>query len=383
MIGRTLGQYQILAKLGEGGMGEVYRARDATLNRDVAIKVLLPAVADDPDRLARFKREAQVLASLNHPNIAHVHGFEDAPPDPSSSAGPARVRALVMELVDGPTLADRIARGPIVLDDALPLEKARETLMPLTLTSSNEQQPVWTGDGKRLVFASREGSVSDLYARAADATGTVERLTSGAQDPLPAFVSPDGTGILGTLVSPRGSGDIVWLPSRTARTPPSDPSPAKPVVSTPFSEYYPDVSPNRRYMAYQSNESDRFEIYVETLSRSGGGKWRVSTQGGNVPVWARNGRELFYVDGANILMAVPVDISTEAFTFGTPARLFEMKVPQTSVPRDYDVSADGRFLTLTPGDRVTGSASPRMVVVLNWLEELKAKLPVESAPRRQ
>jgi Tol biopolymer transport system component/tRNA A-37 threonylcarbamoyl transferase component Bud32 len=90
-------------------MGEVYRARDTKLNRDVAVKVLAEVVATDPDRLARFRREAQVLASLNHPNIAHVYGVEDT----SSTHG------LVMELVEGPTLADRIAQGPIPLDDAL------------------------------------------------------------------------------------------------------------------------------------------------------------------------------------------------------------------------------------------------------------------------
>src|SRR4051794_35462867 len=94
-------------------MGEVYRARDTKLNRDVAIKVLLPAVANDRDRLARFSREAQVLASLNHPNIAHIHGLEE-------SAG---TRALVMELVEGPTLAQRIGIGPIPLDEALPIAK--------------------------------------------------------------------------------------------------------------------------------------------------------------------------------------------------------------------------------------------------------------------
>ena len=78
--GDRLGPYRIDAPLGAGGMGEVYRAHDSKLNRDVAIKVLLPAIANDPDRLARFSREAQVLASLNHPNIAHIHGLEDANP---------------------------------------------------------------------------------------------------------------------------------------------------------------------------------------------------------------------------------------------------------------------------------------------------------------
>ncbi|HXG87490.1 MAG TPA: protein kinase [Vicinamibacterales bacterium] len=111
--GTRLGPYEILSTLGAGGMGEVYRARDAKLNRDVAIKVLLPAVANDPDRLARFSREAQVLASLNHPNIAHIHGLEE-------SGG---VTALVMELVEGEDLSQRIARGPIPIDEALPIAR--------------------------------------------------------------------------------------------------------------------------------------------------------------------------------------------------------------------------------------------------------------------
>ena len=112
-VGQRLGPYEILSALGAGGMGEVYRARDTKLNRDGAIKVLLPAVANDPDRLARFSREAQVLASLNHPNIAHIYGIEDAD----------GVKALVLELVEGEDLAQRIARGPIPLDEALPIAR--------------------------------------------------------------------------------------------------------------------------------------------------------------------------------------------------------------------------------------------------------------------
>src|SRR5262245_26329345 len=118
MIGSTLGIYEIVSRLGEGGMGAVYRARDTKLNRDVALKVLLPDVANDPERLARFRREAQMLASLNHPNIAQIFGLEEGP----AEAGP-HDSALVMELVDGPTLADRIARGAIPVDEALPIAK--------------------------------------------------------------------------------------------------------------------------------------------------------------------------------------------------------------------------------------------------------------------
>jgi serine/threonine protein kinase len=107
--GQRIGPYRIASRIGAGGMGEVYQARDTTLNRPVAIKVLLPAIANDPDRLARFRREAQVLASLNHPHIAQIHGFEDAD----------GVQALAMELIEGPTLADRIVSGAISINEAL------------------------------------------------------------------------------------------------------------------------------------------------------------------------------------------------------------------------------------------------------------------------
>src|ERR1700719_1104256 len=100
--GSTIAHSRIPSKLGEGGMGEVWRATDTKLNREVAIKVLPEAFAQDADRMARFSREAQVLASLNHPNIAALYGLEE--------------RALIMELVPGPTLAERIEQGPIPLD---------------------------------------------------------------------------------------------------------------------------------------------------------------------------------------------------------------------------------------------------------------------------
>src|SRR5512143_1448030 len=113
MTGLTISHYRIISKLGAGGMGEVYRARDSKLSRDVAIKVLPEAFAQEEERVARFRREAQVLASLNHPNIAAIYGLEESNGD----------LALVMELVEGPTLQDRIAAGPIPFDDALPIAR--------------------------------------------------------------------------------------------------------------------------------------------------------------------------------------------------------------------------------------------------------------------
>src|SRR6266536_1885576 len=111
--GTRLGPYEILSALGAGGMGEVYRARDTKLDREVAIKVLPELFVSDPERVARFQREAKTLASLNHPHIGGIYGLEDT----------GGVHALVLELVEGPTLADRIAHGPIPLDQALPLAR--------------------------------------------------------------------------------------------------------------------------------------------------------------------------------------------------------------------------------------------------------------------
>ena len=115
--GRRLAHYDVAALIGEGGMGQVYRAHDSRPDRDVALKVLPDVFASDPDRLARFQREAKVLASLNHPNIGSIYGLEE-----DETEG-GKVRALVLELVEGPTLADRIAEGPIPIDEALPIAK--------------------------------------------------------------------------------------------------------------------------------------------------------------------------------------------------------------------------------------------------------------------
>ncbi|UCF36573.1 MAG: serine/threonine-protein kinase [Acidobacteriota bacterium] len=116
MIGQSIGHYEITAKLGQGGMGEVYRARDTRLNRDVALKILPEMFAQDEQRMGRFSREAQVLASLNHPNIAQIYGLE------TRDSGTGTVtKCLVMELVEGEDLSERIARGPIPLDEVLPI----------------------------------------------------------------------------------------------------------------------------------------------------------------------------------------------------------------------------------------------------------------------
>ena len=196
-VGTRLGAYEVVALIGAGGMGEVYRARDTRLKREVAIKILPDAFANDPERLARFQREAEVLATLNHPNIAQIHGVEE--------------RALVLELVEGPTLGDRIAQGPIPLDEALPVAKQ----IVEALGAAHERSIIHRDLKPANIKLTPEGKVKILdfgLAKALDRTDEGRNFSSAGagspgQDPAyvlsqsPTLTSPLMTGggiILGT-----------------------------------------------------------------------------------------------------------------------------------------------------------------------------------------
>src|SRR5262245_3349949 len=174
--GTRIGPYEVIAAIGAGGMGEVYRARDAKLNRDVALKVLPSLLSDDGDRLARFRREAQVLASLNHPNIAHIHGFEDS----------GDHHALVMELVEGPTLADRIKQGPIALADALPIAKQ----LTEGIEAAHEQGIIHRDLKPANIKVREDGTVKVLDFGLAKAMGTdPSGITSGDPSNSPTLTA--------------------------------------------------------------------------------------------------------------------------------------------------------------------------------------------------
>ncbi len=181
--GMRLGVYDIIAAIGAGGMGEVYRARDARLQREVAVKVLPDAVANDPGRLARFEREALVLASLNHPNIAHVYGLEDARADGVPTP------ALIMELVEGPTLADLIARGPLPLDQALDI--ARQ--IAEALDAAHERGIVHRDLKPANVKVRPDGVVKVLdfgLAKALEPAGAGEDASAARLSNSPTFATP-------------------------------------------------------------------------------------------------------------------------------------------------------------------------------------------------
>jgi eukaryotic-like serine/threonine-protein kinase len=201
--GARLGPYEVVSPLGAGGMGEVYRARDTKLGRDVAIKVLPEHLAGDRDRLARFQREAQVLASLNHPHIAQIYGFE--------ASGPTH--ALVLELVEGETLAERLSAGPLSLDEALPI--ARQIAQ--ALEAAHEQGIVHRDLKPANIKITPAGTVKVLdFGLAKLADSMVTSGSSHSHSISPTLTSPAMTGV-GTIL-----GTAAYMAPEQAKGRPTD-----------------------------------------------------------------------------------------------------------------------------------------------------------------
>ena len=186
MIDKRIGPYEITAKLGEGGMGEVYRATDSRLKREVAIKVLPAAFTEDKERLARFEREAQLLAQLNHPNIAQIYGLETS----------GATHALVMELVPGPTLAERLESGPLSFTESFSFALQ----IALALEEAHEKGIVHRDLKPQNVKASSEGKAKVLdfgLAKAMDPVGASSSAADLARSPT-IMNSPTLTAVHGT-----------------------------------------------------------------------------------------------------------------------------------------------------------------------------------------
>jgi serine/threonine-protein kinase len=205
--GTAVGPYRVEALIGAGGMGEVYRARDAKLNRDVALKVLPESLTRDPDRLARFTREANVLASLNHPNVAAIYGLEDG----------GEVHALVLELVDGPTLADRITRGPLALQEILPI--ARQ--IADGLAAAHEHGVIHRDLKPANVKVRDDGTVKVLDFGLSKPVQPAASTQSGSEPPIGPLQSPT---VLSPVVTAKGVilGTAAYMSPEQAKGRPAD-----------------------------------------------------------------------------------------------------------------------------------------------------------------
>jgi serine/threonine-protein kinase len=247
---------------------------------------------------------------------------------------------------------------------------AHENLRRLTLNPAADLLPLWTPDNKRIVFGSpRASGTPNLYIRAADGTGGDTRISTSAVAQFATSITPDGKQIIVRSTAPKGDFDLDIVPLDAQGQ-------ARPLIHTEFSEGNAELSPDGRWLAYESAESTQAQIYVQPFPDLNAGRWQISSAGGTKPLWARSGRELFYISSDGYLMTVPVQATT-TFTFGNPVKLLNTRYLYGPALRTYDVTPDGkRFLMIKEPQGVgTGGPAPNMVVVLNWFQELQARVP--------
>ena len=246
----------------------------------------------------------------------------------------------------------------------------RLVLTRLTLDANLDSYPVWTRDGARIVFSSNRGASLNLWSQAADGTGAAERLTTSNHGQRVTGITPDGMTVVFDEAVPSTGRDLFQLALDPTRR-------VTPLLQTKFDELNGIVSPDGRWLAYESNSSGAFEIYVRPFPNVAGGQWEVSTAGGRMPVWARSGKELFYINGVGALMTVAVEARGVTWNAGMPMRIPAPPffIANSASGRTYDVSPDERrFLVIkTPG--TDGGAAPAFIVVQHWDEELKRLVP--------
>jgi serine/threonine-protein kinase len=245
---------------------------------------------------------------------------------------------------------------------------AKQSLARLTFGPAREADPVWTTDNKHVLVSSvsAPGVGADIVREATDGTGKTEQLTRHGAGDYPRAVSPDGKFLVFEGYAPNAG---LWLM-------PLDPigEPHALIADPKFGVYHGRVSPDGRWIAYDSDEAGRTEVFVRPFPDVDRGRWQVSEEGASFPFWARSGRELFFVTAANKLADVSVPAG-DSFSYSKPRLLFDMSAYSgPSVPRQFDISADGRrFLAVKP---LTSPPPPRpsIAIVLHWLDDVKAKM---------
>jgi len=259
-------------------------------------------------------------------------------------------------------------------DDIWIWDFAHPRLARLTFDPGIDRFPVWTRDGGRIVFTSSRAGALNLWWQASDGTGVAERLTTTTNGQFPTGITPDGNDVLFNEMTPTMGSDLLRVALTGAHH-------VTPLLQTKFDEFNAVVSPDGRWLAYDSNSSgDSTEIYVRPFPGVGGGQSPVSTAGGTRPLWARNGKELFYVGTDGALWRVPVEASGQTWSAGLPTKLFDARYFSGggTVGRTYDVSPDGqRFLMIKAPATDVAAAPSFIVIVQHWDEELKRLVPAK------
>jgi Tol biopolymer transport system component len=290
------------------------------------------------------------------------NGKEQPIPAPPSDYGDAKLSP------DGTKIAVSISPnfgGNISIWDL-----ARGTLSQLTFEGGNT--PIWSGDGKKIAYTSFRENIGSIYWKNADGTGKEERLSSTENVIFPFSWSKDHkTLVLAEFSTSQGSADIGAISLEGDGK-------WRPLLKEKFGEGQPTVSPDGRWLAYTSNESGRNQVYVRPFPDVDSGRWHVSTEGGDIPLWSRDGGELFYRNG-DAIMAVTVKTGS-VFSPGTPRVLFKGNYvfAEDMQSSNWDISLDGKqfLLKKDPESKPAASGTPgRINIVLNWLEELKQRVP--------
>jgi serine/threonine-protein kinase len=250
---------------------------------------------------------------------------------------------------------------------------AQKTLRRLTFSPGADAMPLWTPDGQRIIYMSARTGVPNIYSQAVDVGGTVERLTTSANSQWPTSIARGGL-LFGFENGPKFVRKVILLHLTDSTKTGASPSQTLPSVQGLFRGNFAEISPDGHFLAYQSDESGRMEVHVRPFPRVDSDRWQISTGGATRPAWARNGRELFYLDEAGALTVVPVRTSGPTFIPGNPVKVFDTAYVEPNPSRHYDVSPDGhRFLMVKDGAPRDPTATPaNMIVVEHWFEELKS-----------
>ncbi len=250
--------------------------------------------------------------------------------------------------------------------DVYVLEWARKARSRLTFEAAQDIAPVWSADGKRIIYASaRDGGAANLYWQPSDGTGSAERLTTGPNQQWPYAVTRDGQTLVYIEQGPKTSFDIYSIPLTGDRKP-------RGLLTSQADERRPTLSPDGKWMAYQSDESGSFEIFVRPFPDVNAGRWQVSAGGGASPLWGADIREILYRQGQTV-MRVGVS-TTPAFAAATPSVLFGANLMPDAGGIQYGLALDGQRLALIK-NHASGDARSEYQVALNWFEEVRARAP--------
>jgi serine/threonine-protein kinase len=285
---------------------------------------------------------------------------------------PPRVYAHVRIAPDGARVAfeARDQENDIWIWDLM-----RRTFTRLTLDPGLDQLPLWTPDSRRVIFSSQSGGgAGNLYRQAADNTSPPERLTTDADLQRATSISRDGKYVVFTKGQTGIANDIGILTLDDKRK-------TEVLIRTPRLALNGEISPDNHWIAYQSNESGQFEVYVRPFPNVNAGRVPISVEGGSRPLWAHNGHELFYFeDKSGNLMTVPYRIVGDTFIPGIPTKLFEVGLLTNTPFRAFDVTPDDqRFVVIkeTTFNQASTTSSAAMIVVLNWSRELQERIPLK------